>query len=88
MRIFFNVIASVGRQNDVYRPIKIQKSCIFKCNRSITDNLIFLNQQRGREKSQQKIGPETRVDLKWELAYKGDRLLTELPHPVHLNSAK
>ena len=26
MRYFFNVIASVGRQNDVYRPIKIQKS--------------------------------------------------------------
>ena len=38
--------------------------------------------------SQQKIGPETRVDLKGELAYKGDRLLTKLPHPVHLNSAK
>ena len=26
MRIVFNVIASVGRQIDVYRPIKIQKS--------------------------------------------------------------
>ena len=26
VRFVFNVIASVGRQNDVYRPIKIQKS--------------------------------------------------------------
>ena len=26
MRIFFNVIAPVGRHNDFYRPIKIQKS--------------------------------------------------------------
>ena len=26
VRIVFNVIASVGRQIDVYRPIKIQKS--------------------------------------------------------------
>ena len=26
MRFVFNVIASVGRQIDVYRPIKIQKS--------------------------------------------------------------
>ena len=26
MRFVFNVIASVGRQNDVYLPIKIQKS--------------------------------------------------------------
>ena len=25
MRYVFNVIASVGRQNDVYRPIKLQK---------------------------------------------------------------
>ena len=25
MRYVFNVIASVGRQSDVYRPIKIQK---------------------------------------------------------------
>ena len=40
MRYVFNVIASVGRQNDVYRPIKIQKSyrptVFFKCNRSIS----------------------------------------------------
>ena len=45
MRYAFNVIAQVDRQNDVYRPMKIQKiisaDCSSKCNRSII-NLVKL----------------------------------------------